>query len=164
MSEGTHGGGRDSARARSDDDPARPGGEPARPGDEPTTADSGRRHSIDPETGIHLSLRVPDRPTLHHALRSLVEADVSFEINRISDAGAHSSLAIVDMEEFTEKQREAIELAFEHGYYATPREAGLQEISDELGVSKSAVSQRLRAIESKLIRAVLEGQTATGSD
>ncbi|MFW6435809.1 MAG: DUF7282 domain-containing protein, partial [Halovenus sp.] len=31
--------------------------------------------------GIHLSLRVPDRPTLHHALRSLVEADISFEIN-----------------------------------------------------------------------------------
>lgn len=124
-------------------------------------ADAGGRHNIDPEHGIHLSVRVPDRPTLHHALRSLVEADVSFEINRISDAGVHSSLAIVDMEEFTEKQREAIEIAFDRGYYATPREAGLEEISQELGISKSAVSQRLRAIESQLVHSVLVEQTGS---
>ena len=127
--------------------------------------DARGRHNIDPEGGIHLSLQVPDRPTLHDVLRSLVQSDVPFEINRISDAGAHSSLAIVDLDELTEKQQKAIELAFERGYYETPRETDLEAISDELDVSKSAVSQRLRASESKLIQSVLAEQTdADGTD
>ena len=125
-------------------------------------SDAKGRHNIDSDSGIHLSLQVPDRPTLHDALRSLVQSDVPFEINRISDAGVHSSLAIVDVGELTEKQREAIELAFERGYYDTPRETNLETLSDELGVSKSAVSQRLRVTESKLIQAVLAGQQAGG--
>lgn len=141
------------ARSRVDAEPDR------HSDDSEMTAESNSSHNIDPKTGIHVSLRVPDRPTLHDALRSLVEADVPFEINRISDAGAHSSLAIVDMDEFTEKQREALELAFEHGYYETPREGDLETISDELGISRSAVSQRLRAIESKLVYSILVEQT-----
>lgn len=125
-------------------------------------ADAKKRHNIDPDSGLHLSLQVPDRPTLQDALRSLVQSDVPFEINRISDAGVHSSLAIVDMGELTEKQQEAIELAFERGYYETPRETDLETISDELDVSKSAVSQRLRATESKLIQSLLAEQSDGG--
>lgn len=124
-------------------------------------AESSDQHNIDPENGIHLSICVPDRPTLHETLRSLVEEDIPFDINRISDAGEHSSLAIVDMGEFTNKQREALELAFAYGYYETPREADLETISNELDVSKSAVSQRLRSIESKLVNAILSEQTGT---
>ncbi|AUX09561.1 bacterio-opsin activator HTH domain-containing protein [Halalkaliarchaeum desulfuricum] len=124
--------------------------------------DAKGRHNIDPESGIHLSLQVRDRPTLQDVLRSLVQSDVQFEINRISDAGAHSSLAIVDLDALTDKQREAIELALERGYYDTPRETDLETLSDELGVSKSAVSQRLRVTESKLIQSVLAEQDEGG--
>lgn len=127
--------------------------------DSQNASDSSGTRDVDPEEGIHVSLRVPDRPTLHDALRSLVQEDIPFEINRISDAGENSSLAIVDMDEFTDKQREALRAAYEHGYYETPREADLGVISDDLGVSKSAISQRLRAIESKLVHTILVAQT-----
>jgi predicted DNA binding protein len=37
------------------------------------------------------------------------------------------------------------------GYYKRPREASLEEIADELDISQQARSQRLGAVEEKLI-------------
>lgn len=44
----------------------------------------------------------------------------------------------------SEPQREAVQLAFERGYFAVPRGTTLTELSAELGVSEQAVSERLR--------------------
>jgi hypothetical protein len=52
----------------------------------------------------------------------------------------------------TEKQQRALMLAVERGYYAQPREATLDELAEELGIGKSAVSHRLKAAEAKVIR------------
>jgi len=51
----------------------------------------------------------------------------------------------------TEKQRKAVAVAVTMGYYDSPRRASLGDLSDRLGVSRSALSQRLNAVESKLI-------------
>lgn len=51
----------------------------------------------------------------------------------------------------TDKQREAILMATEMGYYDTPRSVSLSDLASQVGVSTSAVSQRLNSVETKLI-------------
>jgi hypothetical protein len=52
----------------------------------------------------------------------------------------------------TDKQREVVEEAVTRGYYRNPREASLAELAAELEVTRSALSQRLNAVEAKLIQ------------
>lgn len=44
----------------------------------------------------------------------------------------------------TEKQLETLNLAIDSGYFEVPRQQTLNQMADELGISDSAVSQRLR--------------------
>lgn len=67
----------------------------------------------------------------------------------------------VDLSDLTPKQWEALELAFDAGYYDSPRTVDLTELGDELSISKSAVSQRLRAAESTLVRAAVTATRPT---
>lgn len=60
----------------------------------------------------------------------------------------------------TEKQREALILAFERGYFDSPRTATLQEVADELGITQQALSSRLRRGNRRLIdKALIEAYT-----
>jgi predicted DNA binding protein len=51
----------------------------------------------------------------------------------------------------TEKQRRALEIAFEMGYYAVPRDVDLRSVGKQLGVSRQAVSERLRRAHEMLV-------------
>lgn len=44
----------------------------------------------------------------------------------------------------TDTQQEALVLAYERGYFESPREVTLEDLGDELGISSQAVSSRLR--------------------
>jgi len=57
--------------------------------------------------------------------------------------------------ELTETQREALVLAYQRGYFNTPREASLEEIADELGITQQSLSSRLRRGHRRLIGATL---------
>ncbi|WP_049893853.1 helix-turn-helix domain-containing protein [Salinarchaeum sp. Harcht-Bsk1] len=57
--------------------------------------------------------------------------------------------------ELTETQREALVLAYERGYFDSPREASLQEIADEIGITQQSLSSRLRRGHHRLIGATL---------
>ena len=57
--------------------------------------------------------------------------------------------------ELTETQREALVLAYERGYFDSPREASLEEIADELGITQQSLSSRLRRGHRRLIGATL---------
>jgi len=57
--------------------------------------------------------------------------------------------------ELTETQREALVLAYERGYFDTPREVSLEEIADELGITQQSLSSRLRRGHRRLIGATL---------
>lgn len=61
--------------------------------------------------------------------------------------------------ELTDAQREALLLAHKRGYYDTPREATLEEIADELGISRQALASRLRRGTSHLITSSLVRDT-----
>lgn len=56
----------------------------------------------------------------------------------------------------TAKQREAVQTAVDEGYYRNPRETSLGELADELEITRSALSQRLNAVESKLVTSLTD--------
>lgn len=53
--------------------------------------------------------------------------------------------------ELTQTQREALRLAYERGYFDSPRRASLDEIANELGITQQSLSSRLRRGHRRLI-------------
>lgn len=51
----------------------------------------------------------------------------------------------------TDPQREALRTAYEMGHFEIPRAASLDEIADELGITASALSERLRRAQMHLV-------------
>jgi hypothetical protein len=51
----------------------------------------------------------------------------------------------------TDRQYEALRTAYQLGYFAIPRRASLQDVAEELDVSSSSVSERLRRAQTKLL-------------
>lgn len=60
----------------------------------------------------------------------------------------------------TDAQREALVLAYERGYFETPRAVTMAELGSELGISQQAVGSRIR----RGIDCVLGETLSTGSD
>ncbi|WP_276257840.1 helix-turn-helix domain-containing protein [Haloglomus litoreum] len=79
------------------------------------------------------------------------EHDIPIEITAV-----HAMLPIQgEGYELTETQREALVLAYERGYFDTPREVSLEELADELGITQQSLSSRLRRGHRRLIGATL---------
>ena len=103
-----------------------------------------------------IELVVPDREVLGEIVTTLQETGAVVRLSRLSHLEGDTDATIeIDATSVTEKQREAVELAVELGYYDRPREATLSDLADELGISRSAVSQRLSAVELTLIRSLV---------
>lgn len=99
----------------------------------------------------HARTRYPDREALSEYRGSLQDNDVTFRLERLYDAGYRDT----DGPILTPEQREALELAHEHGYFEIPRAVSTDKLADEVGVSKQAVSERLRRGNSRLLEDVL---------
>lgn len=89
------------------------------------------------------------------ALRELGATVRLLQLTRPND-DTYERVLELEADAITNKQREAVRAAVESGYYDTPRKADLGDLADQLGVSRSAVSQRLTAVESKLITGLFE--------
>lgn len=61
----------------------------------------------------------------------------------------------------TPEQRETLILAVEQGYFAVPRETKLDEIADEVGITRQATSERVRRGTETVLRKVLVGLVAS---
>lgn len=97
------------------------------------------------------SLVVPDRATLRSIIADLREAGASVRLDRIR-TGIDDGPGATGVDGLTGKQREALAVAIAAGYYEKPREATLEDLADELEITPSGVSQRLNAVERKLVR------------
>lgn len=103
---------------------------------------------------------VDSRDRLTAVIETLREGDDEWRLRRLTTPdgalagnGTRSS-ALLDELAVTEKQEEAIRAAVEMGYYSRPRDASLGDLASRLGVSRSALSQRLTAVESKLVESL----------
>lgn len=86
-------------------------------------------------------LRFPCHDSMSQFQERCRERSVGFEVLRVynpnkSDLGPWFGL--------TERQRKALVLAVENGYYDIPRDCTTVELADELDISDQAVTERLR--------------------
>lgn len=102
--------------------------------------------------GWMVRLLLPDREALNSIWTYANENDIDLDIVELygnDDAGADSSYGL------TEEQRVALQVAFEKGFYEEPRDISLSEVADELGLSSTAMSGRLRRGTRNLIAATI---------
>lgn len=108
---------------------------------------------IDSETPLHLTLELADHEALTELLGHVQQNEIPARTKHISEARLSEETTVsIDLDVLTTKQRETLELALDSGYYERPRKSDLSELAAELDVTKSAVSQRLRTAETKLIK------------
>lgn len=110
------------------------------------------------EDGILIGTHLSAREDLDALVEGLGDISDRVSLRRLSKRGpdCDADPVTVDLSALTEKQQEAAVLAVSKGYYQTPRRTSVDRIADELGITKSAVSQRLSAVESKLATAVFD--------
>ncbi len=99
-----------------------------------------------------VEMRFPDRESFSDYHDFLADEGVALELHRLADGddSRHRSESAL-----TDAQREALVLAHERGFFEVPRETGLSEVADQLGISTQAVSERLRRGQAQLIEAQL---------
>ncbi len=96
-------------------------------------------------------VRGENRETIADFREYCQESDIPIAITAV-----HAMLPIQgEGYELTETQREALVLAYERGYFDTPRETSLEEIAAELGITQQSLSSRLRRGHRRLIGAAL---------
>lgn len=97
--------------------------------------------------GWDVRARIPDRETLVRLRDACSEYDVAFRLERLYESTVNRS----DLSGLTRKQREALLLAHENGYFQLPRDASLADLSEEIGISPPSLSARLRRAEYRVI-------------
>ena len=89
-----------------------------------------------------LRLRFPDRDRLGEFYRDCRTRGIDLSLRSVFPTGREGDrggpLALTDV------QRETLQAALELGYFDIPRRVTLVELADELGISDTAASQRLR--------------------
>ena len=101
---------------------------------------------------LRMTISLSDERLGQQVLRCLAESeDHDSEITVHSMSQAADRPSMVQVATITETQWEAAKLAVEMGYYDVPRRVSLGDLASELGISKSAVSQRLSNLERAII-------------
>lgn len=102
---------------------------------------------------VRVTVTLPDEQRGQALLTYLAdsESDAEFSVDWTGTEGVGD--CTVPISNITPKQWEAATLAVEAGYYDDPKETDLDELARSLGVSASALSQRLNAVERKLMTA-----------
>ncbi|NLV12781.1 helix-turn-helix domain-containing protein [Haloarcula argentinensis] len=117
-----------------------------------------RTRRVDGNT-LFIETYVSDRSVISELVEQLQSAAERVRLRRLTsrqDDETESEPATVDLSCLTTKQREAAILAVDEGYYRQPRQTTLDELASTLDISKSALSQRLNAVESKLATAAFD--------
>lgn len=87
-----------------------------------------------------LHIRFPTRDALGVFYRACDDRDVAITLRDVHGTGPPGATPNC----LTDAQMEALTVALERGYFEVPRRVTLSDLAAELGVSDSAVSQRLR--------------------
>jgi predicted DNA binding protein len=112
------------------------------------TANSGSKSD-----SIHVRLEVKTAGGLQRLLSMIGNSSIAVHVESVTATALSGDETVeCDLGSLTDKQRQTLELALRSGYYERPREIDLTELAARLDISKSAVSQRLRAAEHKLIK------------
>jgi len=88
---------------------------------------------------------------IYEELDEHLREGLTLDVRRLSDPELWSGVRF-ESDELPPEQRAALEAAVEHGYYRTPRQHSLQDISEKLGIPNSTLQYRLTRAEAWLAR------------
>jgi predicted DNA binding protein len=109
-------------------------------------------HTETKGNGWLVRLLLPDREALNAVWNFADENDINLTIIEVygnEDAGGGQSYGL------TEEQRDTLRITYREGYFNEPRDVSLQEVAEELDLSSTAVSGRLRRGMRNLIAATI---------
>ena len=101
--------------------------------------------------GWRTRIRFPDRESLRRYAAFCEETGLTFDLRQLYDAGGQDDGSLG----LTERQAETLRTATELGYFTVPRTVELEDLANALGVSRQAVSERLRRATEALVRATI---------
>ncbi|WP_418286404.1 helix-turn-helix domain-containing protein [Halorubrum sp. DTA46] len=101
---------------------------------------------------------VDDRTVVREIVDALRDALDSVRLARLAvvEGPEATEQVTFDLSALTPKQREGLELAVVRGYFDDDADVALGDLAAELGISKSALSQRLRTAQAKLVTDVFD--------
>jgi predicted DNA binding protein len=91
--------------------------------------------------GIDVRIRFPDRDALRWFRDICDEKDICLSLRGLYEGSNSSARGRYGL---SAKQQRTLRRASEDGYYHVPRKIGLDELADDLDISRQAVSERLR--------------------
>jgi len=101
--------------------------------------------------GWDFEVRGENRSAISEFRTLCQDHDIPLEITAV-----HALLPLEgDSYELTDPQREALVLAYERGYFDSPRTASLEEVAEELGITQQSLSSRLRRGHRRLVGGTL---------
>lgn len=105
-----------------------------------------------------LKVRADSQDSIQQFHAYFTENDIDFQVIRVFP------LTEPKMGQFnvTEKQRDALLVALEMGYFEIPRDATLADVADELNITPNSASQRLRRGQINLLHNTLKVGQLTG--
>lgn len=92
-----------------------------------------------------------ERKEVEDFVKSVKKEMATFQLLRMSSIKIDNVYFPKLMPDLTDKQRRALELAIEEGYYRSPKKIGLRQLATVMGVSLATYQQHLQAAEKKLI-------------
>lgn len=98
-------------------------------------------------------LRFIDHQYLAEFYNFTAENEIDIHVDRVYTLTEESLQGRVF--DLTNEQREALVLAVERGYFATPRETSMESLAAELDITQQAFSNRLRRGNEKVLQNVL---------
>ncbi|WP_222918967.1 helix-turn-helix domain-containing protein [Natrinema sp. SYSU A 869] len=114
-------------------------------------------HEITVTRNTKIRARVPTREALFAYRDVCQEKDIPFRIQRIFQGSDPSG----DRYGITDRQREALQIALEEGYFDVPRGTTLSAVATKLDISDQALSARLRRGEANLLQNTIGERTPT---
>ncbi len=102
-------------------------------------------------TEFLVTLYLIHKSEMKDLIRSLLDVGVSVKVVKVIRLKPNAGL--------TQKQFEAIRVAYSMGYYDFPRRVGIREVAERLGLSVSTTTELLRRAEKRLVEAYLRGIT-----
>ena len=98
-------------------------------------------------------LRFPNHNKLSQFANYLTDHEIT--INILHTYTLTEETAGEHLFDLTQEQREALVLALQRGYFATPSETSLTELAGELSITKQAASSRIRRGSEKVLHSAL---------
>lgn len=114
--------------------------------------------------GCLMRARFPDRRTLKEYREACDDRGRSFTLEGLYRPTTDPEDGGLSLAGLTPKQREAMLLAYEEGYYDLPRGTNLAALSDCLDISRRSLSDRLRRAERELVATAITNERLSPRD